>query len=93
LPSAFTDAAGRDHILLDERRRHLQAGRDVVEAVHDVIGGQHGRGIEVDGEEIANRIRVLLAIEPVQHDRVRHVGVTGGLVERRLQPGDQRIGC
>ena len=87
------DAARRDHILLDERRRHLQAGRDVVEAVHDVIGGQHARGIEVDGEEIANRIRVLLAIEPVQHDRVRHVRLTGGLVERRLEPGDERIGC
>ena len=33
-----------DHVLLDERRRHLQRRGDVVEPVGHVVGGQHFRG-------------------------------------------------
>ena len=41
--------------------------------------GRNSRRIEVDRQQIANRVRVFLAVEPVQHDLVRHVRLAGGL--------------
>ena len=48
--------ARRDHVLLDEGRRHLQRRGDVVEAVGDVVGRQQLGGVELDGEQIAHRV-------------------------------------
>ena len=48
-PIAFTaTGARRDHVLLDEGRRHLQRRRDVVEAVGHVVGRQQLGGVELD---------------------------------------------
>ena len=54
--------------------------------------GSTSVGVEVDRQQIANRVRVFLAIEPVQDDASRHVRLAVGAVERRLEPGDQRVG-
>ena len=55
--------------LIDERRRHRQRVRDVVEAVLGAVDGQQRRGIDLEREQIANRVRVLGAI----HAMRRHV--------------------
>ena len=59
-----------DHILFDEGRRYLQRRRDVVEPLRNVVRRQHLVRIEIDGEQVANRVRVFLAIEPMQDDLV-----------------------
>ncbi len=66
-------SARGDHVLLDERRRHLQRRRDVVEALGDVVCRQDLARVELDGEQIADRVCVFLAVEPMQDDLVRHV--------------------
>ena len=86
------DGARRDHVLLDERRRHLQARRNVVEPFHHIVSRQHSGRVEIHREEIANGVRVFLAIEPMQDDFVRHVRLTGRLVERGLEERDQPVG-
>ncbi len=56
--------------------------------------GSTAVGVEFDGQEIANRVRVFLAIEPVQDDLVGHVRLRGAAARSSepLEPGDQRIG-
>ena len=69
---AFTaTAARRDDVLLDEGRRHLQRRGDVVEALGHVVGRQHLGGVEVHRQQIAHGVAVFLAVQPVQHERVR----------------------
>ena len=82
-----------DDILFDEGGRHLQRGRNVVEAFGDVIGRQKLAGINLYRQEIAHRVGVFLPIEPMQDDLVRQMRRTGGCraVERIFEPGDQRV--
>ena len=80
-----------DDVLLDEGRRHLQRRRDVVEALGHVVCRQHLARVEVDRQEIPNRVCVFLAIEPVQHDLVRHMRLAGRPIQGLFEPGDQRV--
>jgi hypothetical protein len=81
------------HILLDERRRYLQCRGDVVESLGDIVGRQPLARVDLDGEEIANRVCVLLAIEPVQHDLIAQMRLARRLVERLFKVGDEGVEC
>ncbi len=87
---AHRERARRDHVLLDERRRDLQAARDVVE-VHDllVLRQELGR-VDLEREQLVNRVRVFLAVEPVRDDRGECVPRSGRRVQRLLEPRDER---
>ena len=80
-----------DHVLLDERRRYLQGGRDVVKPLRRIVSRQNLGGVEVDGKKIANSVRVFLAIEPMEHDLVTDMFPASGVIQRGLEPRDQRV--
>ena len=65
------DVTGGAYVLLDEGRRNLQRGRDVVEALCDVILRQQFGAVHVHQKQIANRVFVLLAIQSMQRQAGR----------------------
>src|SRR5438105_3047008 len=62
-----------------------------VEAFGSVVCRQEFVRINVGCEEIANRVCVFLAVEPVQYDLIRNVRLAFRVVDRALEPCDQRI--
>ena len=68
------------------RRRDTQGARDIVEAVARVVAWKQDPGVYGQFEKIANRVRVLGAIETVQDGRAGvRVGETV-VVERAFEP-------
>ena len=87
--SAVGDLGRRVKILLHQQRRQRQHVADVVEAIADVVGGKIVGGLELDGQQIANRVGILGPVEPPQ----RHVAridsrVKIGRFEHGLDRGD-----
>ena len=62
------DRLGGGQVLLQEQRRQRQDVADVVEAVTDVVVGEVGGGLEVDADEVADRVVVLGPVEPADRD-------------------------
>ncbi len=87
---AHRERTRRDHVLLDERRRDLQAARDVVE-VHDllVLRQELGR-VDLEREQLMNCVRVFLTVEPVRNDRGERMLRGSRRVQRLLEPRDER---
>ena len=83
------DACGRD-VLLQERRRHLEHVRDVVEAVALVVLRQQRLHVDLEREQVRDRIGVFGAIQAVQRDLPRIRRGRGGGIERALEPRDPR---
>ena len=82
-----TDLARRGQVAVDERRRHPERGRDVVEPVARIVGRQQLRRVHLHGEQIANRVGVLGAVQAMEHGRRAGVGVErGGAVQPGLEP-------
>ena len=74
--SPVEDLIRRVEILLDLHGRHREGAAVVVEAARGRILGK-GRRVEVDADEIADRVPILRPVEPAQHDRlfpIRHLG-------------------
>ena len=65
------NGARRVDVLVDEVRRDLQGRGVVIEVALDVVVGQPGRGVDVEPEQIADRVSVLAAIETTQRDASR----------------------
>jgi len=63
------DLGCRGYVGLDERRRGVQRAGDVVEAVAGVVDGQERSGIDLQPEQVANRVRILTAVQPVRPRR------------------------
>ena len=82
------DARGGD-VLIEKRRRYLEHVGDVVETVALVVLRQQRGGVDLEREEIFDRVRILGAIQSVQSDApgIRLRGVR--LVERALEPADR----
>ena len=73
----LTDLRGRSQIPLRQRRRQRQSIGVVVEPIRRVVCGQQRR-IDVEGEQVANGVAILRAIQAVQR------GPTGvGVLQRR----------
>ncbi len=62
-----SDVMGGQDVLLDEGRRNLQGGSDVVEALRGVVRRQQVGAVHVHQKQIVDRVFVFLAIQPMQH--------------------------
>jgi hypothetical protein len=62
---ADADVAGRAEVLVEVGRRYLEHVRDVVESVAREVGRQHRARVDFHAEQIADRGRVLGAIQPM----------------------------
>ena len=84
------DVARDADVLLEERRRHAERRRDVVEAVDLDLGRQELGRVDVDADEVVDGGRVLGAIQALDRHvaGARHHGVA---VDRALEPGDERV--
>ena len=82
---------GGNDVLLDKGRRNLEGRGDVVEALRGVVRRQQFSGVDIDQKQIVDRVLVLLAIQPMQHDLVGDVRLVRKLVERSFEPCDQRV--
>ena len=81
------DLARRREVALQQGRRDRQHRRHVVEAVLvGVVGGQEGRDVDLDLEQVAHRVAVLGPVQAVERLGAAHPGVEGGgPVEPRLE--------
>ena len=86
------DFARCTHVALEQGRRHLQHARDVVEAVALIVGGDERRGIDVEHQQVANRVLVFEAIEPVERFGAAGMRPRDGVaVELVFQPRRERV--
>ena len=87
------DAPRREDVAVEQGRRHREDVGHVVEAEVRVVGRQQGRGVDVERQQIAHRVGVLPAVQPVDGGAAR-IGVGGSdAVEGRLQRrGDGGVG-
>ncbi len=88
------DALRRSDVPLEQRRRYRQHAGDVLEPVLiRIVARQERARIGVDREKIANRVRVLGAIQAVQDDAAR-IGMRRSVaIDGRFEPGGQvRVG-
>ncbi len=74
-----------------ERRRHAQHIGDVVEAVRGVVRREQRGDVYVEREQIANRVRVLGAIEAVQQRTAGMRVRLRGAIEFAFEPRRQRV--
>ena len=75
----------RRRVRLEQRRGNGQRARDVVEAARRVVGRQQRRDVDLEAEEIANRVRVLRPIEAMEDDGARGDKRLAAPVRRRRQ--------
>ena len=64
----FQDRLGGGQVLLEEQRRRGEHVADVVEAVADVVGGEIGGGLEIDADQVADRVVVFGPVEAADGD-------------------------
>ena len=84
------DPSGGLQIPLEQHRRDAQEIGVVVEAVPRIVGREQRGDVDFQRQQIAHRVPVLGAVQPVQH---RPAGIRlrrGGAVELRLEPAAQR---
>ena len=84
------DRARDVDVLLDERRRHAEGGRDVREAVDLDLGRQVLGGVDLDAEQILHGAGVLGSAEPLSGYVADFVLGCAG-IDRALEPGDHRV--
>src|SRR5262249_18743356 len=49
--------------------------------------------IDLNVKKVSNRVCVFLAIQAVEYDLIRDVRLAFGMVERRLEPCNERVDC
>ena len=83
---------GGVEVFLDVNGRDVERGADVVETEPDIIGGKAIREVEIESEQIADRVVVLLPVQPPDHDRCRaDLLATLGGQEVVFDPGDDPV--
>jgi hypothetical protein len=78
-----------DEIRLHQRRRHRERAGDVVEAARGIVGRQELARIDLEREQVANRVGVLRAVQSMQTRRRQVRG--GGPIELALHPRNHRL--
>ncbi len=86
------DVPRRGEIAFEMRRRQRKACGHVVEPVFRFIRQQQRGGIDLQREQVANRVGVFGTIQTVSADASRLRIEIGGRVQRGLQPRGNRIG-
>ena len=85
------DAGGRD-VLIEERRRHRQHARHVVEAIGFVVLGQEGAGVDAQRRAVPRwRAAYSARLSRCSATRPGFGLRRGGLVERALQPRHEPV--
>ena len=79
------DLARRTEVAVHQRRREALRVGDVVEAVADRVGRQERRHIDVDVQQVADRVLVFGAIEALERTRARIRVERRELVHPRLE--------
>ena len=81
----LTDFRRRSQISLGQHRRERQGIGVVVESVAGDVVRQHRRGVDLEPEQIANRVAVFGAVEPRQRETARVRSRERRLVELGLE--------
>ena len=76
---------GRGRVSLDQRRRHAQRIGDVVETLARIVRRQQRRRVDVEMEQIANRVGVLRPVHPMQKMTARIRRERRCAIELRLE--------
>ena len=77
-------------IALHQRRRHPQHAGDVVEPVAHIVGRQHRADVDVERQQIANRVAVLRAIESMKRFGTARIRIrVGRSIERGFEIRNQ----
>src|SRR4029453_2433750 len=84
------DLAGRAQIAFHQGRREALHVGDVVEAAPDGVGRQVGVHVDVEAEQVADRARVLGAVEPLEGAPAWIRRQRGGGVEFGFEYVDER---
>jgi hypothetical protein len=71
----------------------LECGCDVVEAFGSIVLREKFVSIDLNVKKVPNRVCIFLAIQAVQYDLIRDVRLAFGVVERRLEPRNERVAC
>ena len=86
------DLLRRRQIPLHQRRRELQHARDVVEAVARVVGRKKGRDVDAEIEQVADRVLVFRAVQPVERLGPSRIRIQpGAAIELAFEPGQERV--
>ena len=70
------DLRRRGDIAVHQRRRYAQHVGHVVETLGRVVGGEERRDVNIQREQIANRVAVLVAVQTMERGRSR-IGMRG----------------
>ena len=81
------DALRGGDVALEQERRRSQRGGDVVEAEVGPVARQPVRDVDVEREQIANRVRILAAVQAMHHVAARRAAALPGTIERSGEPG------
>ena len=85
------DLLRRRQIAIEQRRRQ-GADVDVVEPVARIVGRQHRRGVDVEREQIADRVLIFSAIQAMEGVVATRIGRgRRRAIERRLEIGLERL--
>ena len=84
------DRARGVDVLIDERRRHLERVRVVVEVALDVVLGEQRCRIDLEREQVADGVRVLAAVQAAQRDTTGR-SLTGGRVDLAGEPRREAV--
>ena len=85
------DLGRRGQVLLEQRRRHAENVGDVVEAVAFVVRRQELGRVDLEAEQIADRVAVLGAVQAVDRRAARIRIARACAVERRGEPRDHAL--
>ena len=85
------DLRGRRHVALEERGRHWQHVRVVVEAIGHVVGRQQRAPIDLQRQQVPDHVRVFGSVETSGGGSARTRPGGRGLVNRRFEPGGKRL--
>ncbi len=85
------DLARRPQVTFHQRRRHVLHFRDVVETNTDRVGRQERVDVDVDGQQLAHRTRILGAAQALKGATARIRMQRRRRVDRVFQRGDETI--
>jgi hypothetical protein len=85
------DFPRRRQISFHQRRRDVQHGRVIVEAVRLFVGGKQRRHIDLESEHVADSVAVFAPVQPVHRRLAKHRRRKRARVDRRFEMRDQSI--
>ena len=85
------DPARREDVAVEQRRRHREDVRHVVEAEIRVVGRQQRAAVDIERQQVAHRVGVLAPVQPVDGGAARIRVCRGGKVQGVLERGGDGV--